>query len=281
MRRTILKKHPQLRRIMPAFTLVELLVVIGIIAVLISILLPALSSAREIANNVKCRSNLNQVGVALRMYANDNRDHFPSPEAVGDAPTIPVAAGFRRGVSERDSSNPSLTETLGLPNLLAGTFRGEKGIAYLKNPEVWVCPSWSGRQATKVERNSYETRVSLRVSNFTSLQRGKTPKAAALLSNGSPNPNAGNTDYDNWWYVRDNVSLGPQPTNQALTSNTTLLWNSLWYYPHKYRINKKVQVNVSMSTGSQNVLYYDGAVGSLVVANPGGVQTKTWVRGEP
>ena len=66
-----------------AFTLVELLVVIGIIAVLVALLLPSLSRAREQAKQVACASNLRQVGVAMLLYANANRGQLFPADAGG------------------------------------------------------------------------------------------------------------------------------------------------------------------------------------------------------
>jgi prepilin-type N-terminal cleavage/methylation domain-containing protein len=61
----------------PGFTLVELLVVIGIVALLLAILLPSLGKARESANRAACLSNVRQIVAAFVMYTNDNRGALP------------------------------------------------------------------------------------------------------------------------------------------------------------------------------------------------------------
>ncbi len=82
------------------FTLVELLVVIGIIALLVSILLPALNKARAQARQIQCAARMRQISTAIMMYANENRSSFPplmlsqgSNVNAGNRPTIFPAGG--------------------------------------------------------------------------------------------------------------------------------------------------------------------------------------------
>ena len=66
-----------------AFTLVELLIVIGIIAVLIALLLPVLGKAAESARQIKCASNERQIYAALEMYSTENKSFLPIPPLIG------------------------------------------------------------------------------------------------------------------------------------------------------------------------------------------------------
>src|SRR4051812_21845047 len=84
------------RRRANAFTLVELLVVIGIIALLISILLPALSKARENANQVKCSAQQKQILQGMMLHANDHRGFMPLAGLLHPTPSPKNVADEKR-----------------------------------------------------------------------------------------------------------------------------------------------------------------------------------------
>ena len=125
------------------FTLVELLVVIGIIALLISILLPSLNKARETANRVKCAANLKQIGNGLMLYSNENKGLFPRTYA----PATTGAVAINVTVTGQASTDPFInTSTVPAYNIPAAMFlliRQED-----LTPAVFVCPSGTAEADT-------------------------------------------------------------------------------------------------------------------------------------
>jgi type II secretory pathway pseudopilin PulG len=102
---------------------VELLVVIGIIAVLISILLPTLGRAREAAKKVQCLSNLRQVHLAFVMYAQINRDQVPLGYAVNKQFNYVIWDGFNT--------------TPGVYLIYGALYQA----GFMKTPQAFYCPS--------------------------------------------------------------------------------------------------------------------------------------------
>jgi prepilin-type N-terminal cleavage/methylation domain-containing protein len=176
------------------FTLVELLVVIGIIALLISMLLPALNKAREAAQKVACASNLRQIGQAMQMYGSDNKGWMPP----GFVYTTPNFTMPQHVLGNYVDSFGDLV--LLLPRPWNTGFSNPQ--AYLPTPDAMFCPSddWANthRQTFSWNGGNYRGLASMPTSGsfsyisynyFFFLPRGIN-SADTVLADGAGNPNS-------------------------------------------------------------------------------------------
>jgi prepilin-type N-terminal cleavage/methylation domain-containing protein len=137
-----------------AFTLVELLVVIGIIALLISILLPALNRARAQAQRTTCLTQMREMINATVMYATENKGAIPEYRGYTKNPTNPGDGQYTSGNGQSQISfylpsyDGPLNDVGDMPSVLAGNY-GERGAGlgrlyvkkYLRNTKLLLCPS--------------------------------------------------------------------------------------------------------------------------------------------
>jgi prepilin-type N-terminal cleavage/methylation domain-containing protein/prepilin-type processing-associated H-X9-DG protein len=150
-----------------AFTLVELLVVISVIALLMGILMPALGKARNVAKRISCQSNLRQIGVGFRAYLDDNSDIFPP------------ACAFPWDIT--NPANPNYAPPI--TKFLVPVLRGEKN--------VFICKADTDQQYyLRVGGTSYyyngkrETPM-----GWTDGLGGKTISTSSLAQNGAKEKN--------------------------------------------------------------------------------------------
>jgi type II secretory pathway pseudopilin PulG len=151
------------------FTLIDVLVTLGVVAILISLLLPSLGRVRETAHQVICRSNVRQIGIGIAMYAEDNVDRLIN--SVNIAPDGNTSTG-------RPWDTAALRLTV-QPGNIPGRWDGLGrlyDLEYLPAPKLFYCPSHHGRNSYQDFENEWAARSPAAIyGNFQ--YRGRGPVA--------------------------------------------------------------------------------------------------------
>lgn len=133
------------------FTLMELLVVISIIALLLSIMLPSLNKAKELARTLVCKSNMRQIGLAFNTYASDYEDYLPSHRVVSGSTVFDQVNSLER-VSEYVAADWEERE------FIRHNQPGQPLVTVKYSP-IFICPSDKTPVAGFVIAQSYGTNI--------------------------------------------------------------------------------------------------------------------------
>jgi prepilin-type N-terminal cleavage/methylation domain-containing protein/prepilin-type processing-associated H-X9-DG protein len=181
------------------FTLVELLVVIGIIALLISILLPTLASARRSANSVKCLAGLKEIGNAFNLYAHENKGFYPPTR---DTVTPKIGGGvldrrwtdyLAKYVNRKGADMTKVADIMQIR----------------KNSVIWGCPEWA---------RSFEYNPSATYDVYTGY--GMNPRPGYPDRHNSTTMNAHRIALTSQGYIKQSV-YGRNGSNRLLLADST------------------------------------------------------------
>ena len=194
-----------------AFTLIELLVVVSIIALLVSILLPALNKARDQAKAVVCLNNLHQIGLAVYMYAEDNEEYVPR-----DADTLSWFLAFMPYLGVTWSTAKDYTEVgiYNCPSFPSSGF-GSNGYSNGEQTVDYVINAWDFKD---ISSNGPE---GITISGPTKITVFKRPDSTIYLADNEAGP----------WrpVVRDRMDLTQETTYYLLDVwSSTHLPSSTW-----------------------------------------------------
>ena len=254
-------------RSIAAFTLVELLVVIGIIALLISILLPALGKARQQAQATACMSNLRQIGIAFRFYTEANRGYLPY---------------IQNHIWQMDASDPLKNRPIYWYKAIAPFIsRGYDPLAVNSNEQlpkvVGACPSWLQWMDSGDVSNNWRPGYGMNLFLFRGMNKSVSGSKGVQASSESANCFIDGQTESSWRtdaYLIGTVKLSsiPRPATRVLAGDAVQYWMAV-YNSAGVGVLKDKSIQYDFGRASQTGL--PGQTDQTVFASTG------WATGHP